>query len=384
MYCGGCFRDNALVAELRRLGHETLMLPLYLPLTLDEVNQTAGTPIFFSGVNVYLEQKFPWFRSAPDWLRRPLASPHLLKLLGGMAGRTRPADVGDLTLSMLRGEEGNQAREVDELAAWLKVNQRSDVLSLSNVLLAGMARRLKSELQVPIVCMLQGEDTFLDGLPAPQRAAAWQVLAERARDIDLFIAPSRYFAEVMARRLDVPASQVRVVHNGINTDGYSKPDGSRDRAGRGQVIGYFARMCEEKGLGLAIDAFIELKKRGRCPGLTMQVGGGCGPGDEPFVEEQKGRLEAAQALDDVKFFPNVTREEKIRYVRFHCNFIINRSVKFIISKTNTNVFQKVKWWLITGHGQNKIIFNLLHSVRRFDGHGRRFYLEHVGIKISFD
>src|SRR5689334_12913817 len=115
MYCGGCFRDNALVAALRKLGHQTLMLPLYLPLTLDESNQTDGAPIFFSGVNVYLEQKFPWFRKAPDWLRRPLASPHLLKLLGHMAGRTRAEDVGELTVSMLRGEEGNQAREVDEL-----------------------------------------------------------------------------------------------------------------------------------------------------------------------------------------------------------------------------------------------------------------------------
>src|SRR5688572_24127724 len=159
MYCGGCFRDNALVAALRKLGHDTLMLPLYLPLTLDEADQSAGTPIFFSGVNVYLEQKMPWFRSAPDWLHRALASPHLLKLLGRMAGKTRAEEVGELTVSMLRGEEGNQAREVDNLVGWLKENHRCDVLSLSNVLLAGMVRRLKTELKAPVVCMLQGEDT---------------------------------------------------------------------------------------------------------------------------------------------------------------------------------------------------------------------------------
>src|SRR3954447_16113685 len=89
MYCGNCFRDNALVAALRKLGHETLMVPLYLPLTLDEENQAADTPIFFSGVNVYLEQKFPSFRHAPQWLRTALASKQLLKLLGGFAGKTR-------------------------------------------------------------------------------------------------------------------------------------------------------------------------------------------------------------------------------------------------------------------------------------------------------
>ena len=52
MFCGNCFRDNALVAALRREGHDVLMVPLYLPLTLDEDEQSAGTPIFFNGVNV--------------------------------------------------------------------------------------------------------------------------------------------------------------------------------------------------------------------------------------------------------------------------------------------------------------------------------------------
>ena len=64
MYCGNCFRDNALVAELRRMGHDVTMLPLYLPLTLDEPDQSAGMPTFFSGINVYLEQKSAFFRHA--------------------------------------------------------------------------------------------------------------------------------------------------------------------------------------------------------------------------------------------------------------------------------------------------------------------------------
>jgi glycosyltransferase involved in cell wall biosynthesis len=314
MYCGGCFRDNALVAELRKLAHDTLMVPLYLPLTLDEENQAADTPIFFSGVNVYLEQKFPGFRHAPQWLRTAFASKHLLKLLGRMAGKTRAEDVGELTLSMLRGEEGNQAREVDELVAWLKEHHRPDVISLSNVLLVGMARRLKAELNAPVVCMLQGEDTFLDGLPLAHREAAWKVTRERARDIDLFIAPSRYFGEVMTQRLQLPPERVRIVHNGINLDGFEsgKP---KAESGNPPVIGYFARMCLEKGLGLAIDTFIELRKRGAVPNARLHVGGGCGPSDQVVVGEQKGKLERAGLLDAASWFPNVTRDEKIRFLQ---------------------------------------------------------------------
>jgi glycosyltransferase involved in cell wall biosynthesis len=314
MYCGGCFRDNALVAALRKLGHDTLMLPLYLPLTLDEADQSAGTPIFFSGVNVYLAQKLPWFRRAPDWMRRVLASEGLLKMLGRYAGNTRAEDVGDLTVSMLRGETGNQAREVDELVTWLKANHRCDLLSLSNVLLAGMARRLKAELRVPIVCMLQGEDTFLDGLPEAQRTTAWKVLRERARDIDLFIAPSRYFGDLMAKRLEVPPERIRVVYNGINLDGYASRE-SKPEQPAAPALGYFARMCPEKGLGLAVDVFIELKKRAKVPGLKFHVGGGCGPSDEKFVATQRAKMEEGGVLKDCEFFPNVTREEKIRFLQ---------------------------------------------------------------------
>jgi glycosyltransferase involved in cell wall biosynthesis len=313
MYCGGCFRDNALVAELRRLGHDTLMLPLYLPLTLDEADQSTGTPIFFSGVNVYLEQKLPWFRRAPDWLHRVLASEALLKMLGRFAGNTRAEDVGELTVSMLRGEEGNQSREVEELVGWLKVNHPYDMVSLSNVLLVGMTRRLKEQLRVPIVCMLQGEDTFLDGLPERQRTTAWRILSERARDIDLFIAPSRYFGELMARRLNLASERVRVVHNGINLDGFTNCEPRT--ANHEPTLGYFARMCPEKGLALAVEVFIALKRGGRIPNLQLHIGGGCGPGDEPFVEEQKGRLDAAGVLADAKFFPNTSRTEKILFLQ---------------------------------------------------------------------
>src|SRR5262249_16787480 len=120
MFCGNCLRDNAFVAALRKLGHEVTMVPLYLPITLDEPDQSVDTPIFFGGINVYLEQKSSLYRSAPAWLRGLLGSPGLLKWAAGKTAGTRAEDLGELTLSMLRGEAGNQAPELDQLITWLK------------------------------------------------------------------------------------------------------------------------------------------------------------------------------------------------------------------------------------------------------------------------
>lgn len=52
MYCGNCFRDNALVTALRRQGHDTLMVPLYLPMTLDEMD-TRGIRQLSLGASMF-------------------------------------------------------------------------------------------------------------------------------------------------------------------------------------------------------------------------------------------------------------------------------------------------------------------------------------------
>ncbi len=329
MYCGNCFRDNALVTELLRQGHSVLMVPLYLPLTLDETDQTQGVPVFFNGINVYLDQKSSWFRHAPAWIHRLAASPVLLNWASKRVAKTRAADVGDITVSMLRGEAGNQARELYDLINFLKTQLRPDVICLSNALLVGMARRLKSELGTAIACALQGEDTFLDALTPKYRDLAWSTLAERARDVDLFIPPTRYFGDLMTRRLDLPPSRVRVIYNGINLDGYpeARPSASGARVSSAAVphatavsapppvLGFFARMCREKGLDTFVEAFILLKERNRIPNLKLKIGGSCGPSDEPFVNSLRDRLQSKALLDHVEFHPNVDRTAKLAFLR---------------------------------------------------------------------
>ncbi len=309
MYCGGCFRDNALVKCLRDEGHEVLMVPLYLPLTLEDTDQSSQTPIFFGGINVFLDQTLGLFRKLPSSWTSWLNKRSVLKRISKYAARTRPEDVGDLTVSMLMGEEGRQQKELDELVDWLKENMRPDIVCLSNALLIGMARQIKDQLGCAVACTLQGEDTFLDALPAENRKRAWEVLSTRAREVDAFVSPSQYFGDLMRQRLGFDSSKLHVIPNGIPTDGYTRSPLPMNPP----VLGYFARMCREKGLPLLVDAFIQLKSMEAHRDLKLMVGGGMGPSDEPVVEEQKKKLRSAGIEKDVSWHPNLDREAKLDF-----------------------------------------------------------------------
>jgi glycosyltransferase involved in cell wall biosynthesis len=173
-----------------------------------------------------------------------------------------------------------------------------------------MARKLKAELNCAVACLLGGEDAFLDGLPASVRDTAWKTLSERCRDVDLFLPPTRYFGDLMSRRLSLRAEQARVVPNGINLAGYEPAEPQSP-----PVLGYFARMCREKGLDTLVDAYLLLRRREAGEKLRLHIGGGCGPTDEPFVEQQRAKLRAADVLDDAQFLPNVDHAEKIAFYR---------------------------------------------------------------------
>ena len=318
-HCGVCMRDNALAKELIRQGHRAIMLPMYLPLTLDESAASPETPIFFGGVSTYLREKVPLLRRMPRWLDRLLSHRSLLRLLAGKAAaKTGGPDVGELTLSMLRGEQGNQAAEIEQLIAWLREHGQPDAVWLSTALQAGLARRIKAALGVPVIGFLQGEDTFLDGLGAPWSAQAWALLAERMRDADLWVAPSRYFADLMAQRLGWSAAEcahrIRIVPNGIPLDGYRPEFKIQNSEFKIPIIGYLARFVPGKGLGLLVEAFIALKKRGRFPDARLRCAGSMTEGDARYVATLQARLAAAGVAGDTEWLPNVSREEKIAFL----------------------------------------------------------------------
>ena len=88
------------------------MLPTYLPHLLDEESAGAkNIPIFFGGVNVYLQHKFPFFRKTPDWLDNLFNHEFLLNWVAGRRGMTTPHQLGEITLSTFRAKEARFSKK---------------------------------------------------------------------------------------------------------------------------------------------------------------------------------------------------------------------------------------------------------------------------------
>src|SRR5262245_34171302 len=219
MYCGSCSRDNWLAVELIKRGHDVTLLPLYTPTNPDEANVSRNT-VLFGGISIYLQQHFPLFRRTPRFVDRLLDSPGRIRSVASRSISTDPKLLGDMTVSMLEGEQGVLRKEFDKLRAWLADEPVPDLVNLSNSLLISLARPLRAALQRPICCTLQGEDLFLEDLIEPYRTKAIALIRRQASDVDRFIAVSDYYVAPMARLLDVPPARIDVVPLGINLDGY--------------------------------------------------------------------------------------------------------------------------------------------------------------------
>ena len=312
-HCGACMRDNTLVTALHREGHEVALLPLYLPMQLDEdvIPQVREAPIFFGGINVYLQQKFSFFRHTPRWLDRLLNGAGLLRTAARRSHMTSPREQAEMCLAMLQVDESDLTKELDKLMDWLEHHERPDLIALSNSLLSGMTRELKKRLgDIPVMAFFQGEDGFLDSLPEPYRTRSWEEMKERLGECDMLVAPSNFYAGVMAKRLGIPVAGIEVLPNGINLEGYGEPADNSV-----QAIGYLARMSREKGLGDLVDAYLLLQEGGRFPQCRLRIAGSCPPGDEAFVKDQKEKIEQAGLSKMVDWHPNLTREEKTEFLR---------------------------------------------------------------------
>lgn len=312
MYCGSCLHDNTLAAALRRQGADVLLVPTYTPIRTDEVS-VSESRVFYGGINVYLQQKSALFRHTPWFVDRWLDSPGLIKWLSSRASTTKASELGDLTVSMLRGEEGLQRKELAKLIDWLRHQVRPDVIHLSNSMLVGMARELYAQLGVPVVCSLSGEDIFLEQLVEPHYSEARQVLRERVRDATAYVALNHYFADFMAHYAEIPRERIQVIPHGLNLAGHGTRPARHDE--RTRTIGYLARICPEKGLHLLVEAFHRLCDDPTMPPLHLRVAGYLGEGDRAYLAAIESRIAELGIADRFEYLGEVDRAGKIGFLQ---------------------------------------------------------------------
>jgi glycosyltransferase involved in cell wall biosynthesis len=311
MYCGSCLRDNALASELISRGHDVSLLPVYTPTRTDEPN-VSQPKVFFGGISVYLEQYVPLFRHSPRWLDRLWDANPMLKLASKGSISTSPKMLGELTVSMLKGELGFQKKEIEKLVAWLKHEPAADVISLPYTLLLGLAKPLKEALGRPICCTLQGEDLFLEGLHEPYKSEAIDLIKSNIEHVDAFISVSDYYTHFMPEYLDIPEQKIHNVPLGINLQGYEmrKVDNQRPF-----TVGFFARVAPEKGLHVLAQAYQEMRKNGDIPRARLEAAGYLAPEHKEYLAGIEQQLSAAGLASEFVYRGELDREQKIEFLR---------------------------------------------------------------------
>jgi glycosyltransferase involved in cell wall biosynthesis len=312
MYCGSCMRDNTLVAALGALGHEALLVPMYTPIRTDEPD-VSQKRIFFGGINVYLQQKLSLFRHTPWILDRLLDSRRLLRWVSRFAIKTRAEELGDLTVSMVRGEHGHQRKEVAKLVRWLATEVQPQVINLTNALLSGLVHEIRERLGVPVLCTLQGDDIYLEALPEPFRTQCLTMIRGHCREIDGFIATSAYYADFMAGYFEIPRERIHVVYPGLNLAGHGapRPEGNS----RPFTIGYFARICPEKGLHILTEAFRLLRKQPGMAPCRLRVSGWLGESHRSYLEDLQQALKDADLSADFEHVESPDHTSKVGFLR---------------------------------------------------------------------
>ena len=280
MFCGSCMHDNTLARALRAQGHQVTLIPLYTPIRVDEIDVSEHR-VFLGGINVYLAGRWPWWNRLPHWVRGWLDSPAVLRFVSRFAVSSDARELGDLTVALLKGDHGPHREAIAELVAWVATELRPDCVVLSNALLGGVVPLLRRTYRGPVWSLLQGDDIFLNDLVEPYRSQAFAQMRDLMPQFTGFLTHSDYYRQEMSRQLAFPVGQARVVPLGIDFTGH---DGQPRRGAQEPfTIGYFARICPEKGLHNLVEAFRRL--HARHPHTRLRAAGFLGARDQAWFDQ---------------------------------------------------------------------------------------------------
>jgi len=312
MYCGSCARDNALARRLLDSGHDVTLIPVYTPTRTDEPN-VSRPQVLFGGISVYLQQYLGLFRIAPRFLDRLWDAPSVIGAFAGRMVSNDPRMLGQLTLSMLDGESGVLRKEFVKLADWIRSEPLPDIINLPNSLLIALAEPLRREVRRPVVCTLQGEELFIQGLVEPYRSKALELIRRKIATVDHFIAVSEYCSRYMMEYLRIPASKMSIVPLGINVQGYERRDRSATR-GEPYRIGYFARIAPEKGLHVLAEAYVRFRRGGGSES-RLEAAGYASPVHASYLSSVREILKREGLESEFTYHGVVDRDGKLAFLK---------------------------------------------------------------------
>ena len=299
--CANCLKDNALAAALMRLGHDVVLLPAYTPLLTDE-QDVSDRRVVFGGINLYLQSKFAFFRRSHA-LDRLIDHPRLLRWASRFAVDTDPANLGAMTRDTFRGSSGPYRREIEKLLAVLR-DIRPEIVHLTNSMLACIAEPVKLHLGVPVVCSLQGEADFLNGLSEPFRSECRDLMQGHAGHIDRFVASCDDQVGSLSAHLGDALDRAETILPGISIEGFER---RRARAGNSFNVGFLARVARNKGLALLAEAVQRLRKARTDLDIRLQVAGWRAKAVQPYID----RLRRQFGFEDLGY---LSREQKIEFL----------------------------------------------------------------------
>ena len=313
MFCGSCMHDNALSRSLQKTGWDVQLIPTYTPIRTDEQDASVDQ-VFFGGINVFLQQKIPFFRWLPASLDRFLDNPKLIRRVTAKAMDTDAKTLGKLAVSMLKGVDGNQRKEVRRICEWLSQTQPK-LMVFSNILIGGCIEEIKKNLDVPVVVTLQGDDVFLDSLKEPYRSQALAEIADIGKHVDAFIVHSEFYRDYISEYLQLDVQKFHVTPLGLELEDYQSfqtlPQHSESD---GLTIGYLARLAPEKGLHHLVDAFIALKQDSKFKSMKLRIAGWLGPQYQQYADEQFEKLKNAGLESHYEYVGAIDRDQKIEFL----------------------------------------------------------------------
>lgn len=308
MFCGSCMLDNTLARALREQGADVTLIPTYTPIRTDEDDGSLSR-VFLGGVNVYLDSRFRFWKRLPPVMVRWLNHPALIGLATRFSVSNDARVLGRLTVQMLDGPVGPQKREVEELVDFLSRDLRPDAVLFSNILLSGVMPALRSRFEGAVYCLLQGDDIFLDALTEPWALESLSRIRSHAQLFDGMIVHSEFYRERMRSYVELPVDRFHVVAPGIDLDGHTGvPRPNADPF----TVGYFARVCPEKGFDAAIEGFRLFHQR--YPRSRLLAAGYLGKRDQRFF--RKTMQTAADLGSAVQYCGSPpSRAEKIAFLQ---------------------------------------------------------------------